>query len=75
MAADLSEEDRKALLADPEYAHHHFGLGLFIRNRYIYKHKEIMRTSIHPDELSNEVFDQVMEIVKESREESEDIPR
>ena len=37
LVRNLSEEDKAALLKNPEYADHHFGLGMYIRNHHIHE--------------------------------------
>lgn len=43
-----------------DYSLHHFGLGLYIRNKYIYSNKELMSMNIDTDELSKKIFDMLV---------------
>ena len=60
---NLSEEDKAALLQNPEYADHHFGLGMYIRNHYIYNNQELRLPAVLADGLSHKIFDQIISIL------------
>ena len=61
---DISEEDKEAILQDPDYAHHHFWLGLYIRNRYIYTRPETERLPFRADKISRDVFERFIKILQ-----------
>ena len=71
----LSDEDKKALLENPDYIDHHFGYGMYIRNEYIHsgKMKDPEQNTdpndpyypyIHPDNLSEIIFEKIIEKIK-----------
>lgn len=64
LAAGLSGTDKAALLKAPDYTDHHFGLGLYIRNHYIYANKELRLPAIMADGLSHQIFDQTIAILR-----------
>jgi len=66
---NLSEEDKAALLQSPEYTDHHFGLGMYIRNHYIYTDPDLRLPAIMADGLSRKIFDQAILILKTKQEE------
>ena len=61
---NLSEEDKAALLQNPEYTDHHFGLGMYIRNHYIYTNQDLRLPAVMADGLSHKIFDQAISILK-----------
>lgn len=65
---NLSEEDKAALLQNPEYADHHFGLGMYIRNHYIYTNQDLRLPAIMADGLSHKIFDYVILALKTKAE-------
>lgn len=50
----LSQEDKDYIFRHPDTAEHHFGLGLDIRNKYIYG-EDLRFTCFDPDALSSEI--------------------
>lgn len=62
---DISEEDKEAILQDPDYTHHHFWLGLYIRNRYIYTRPETERLPFRADKISRDVFERSVKLLQE----------
>ena len=64
LVRNLSEEDKAALLKNPEYADHHFGLGMYIRKHHIYTNPDLKLPSVMADGLSHKIFDQVILILK-----------
>ena len=65
---NLSEEDKAALLQKPEYKDHHFGLGMYIRNHYIYTNQDLRLPAVMADGLSHKIFNQVISILKTKAE-------
>ena len=65
---NLSEEDKVALLRNPEYADHHFGLGMYIRNHYIYTNQDLRLPAVMADGLSHKILDQAISILKTKAE-------
>ena len=65
--SELSEEDKKALLDNPDPLDHHFGYGMYIRNRYIHGKKHGL-IAMDKDSLSAQI---VEEIIKRLQEEAE----
>ncbi len=49
----LKEKDKKYLINHPDPVDHHFGLGLYIRNKYI--HGKELCFLCFPDDLSSEI--------------------
>lgn len=64
LISDISEEDKEAILQDPDYAHHHFWLGLYIRNRYIYTRPETERLPFRADKIARDVFERSVTILQ-----------
>ena len=62
---DISEEDKEAILQDPDYAHHHFWLGMYIRNRYIYTRPEAELLPFRADRISRDVFERSVKLLQE----------
>ena len=67
----LSKEDKKALLDNPDPIYHHFGYGMYIRNRYIHN-KELRFPVVFKDDLSSEI---VEEIIRRLQEEANSYPQ
>lgn len=61
---DISEEDKEAILQNPDYAQHHFWLGLYIRNRYLYTRPETERLPFRADKISRDIFERSVEILQ-----------
>lgn len=59
----LGEDDKKYLLENSDYIPHHFGFGLWIRNTYIHG-QELPLEYGDPDDLSGEIFDEVIRILR-----------
>ena len=62
--------DKAALLKNPEYTEHHFGLGMYIRNHYIYTNPDLKLPSVMADGLSHKIFDQVILILRGDKTEN-----
>ena len=62
---NLSEEDREMILQNPDYVQHHFWLGLYIRNRYIYNNPDLSFWPYHADHISHDIFDCVVSLLRE----------
>ncbi len=70
LAKNLSEEDKKTILEDPKYERHHFGFGMYIRNKYIHgrniqanKGKGFVMPA---DSISADIFHELVEILKKA---------
>lgn len=59
---NLTKIEKKKLLHHSNYNDYHFGFGLYIRNHYIYNHFDL--NMIEPDDLSEEIFNRVVEKLK-----------
>ena len=59
----LTEKDKRYLLANPNPIDHHFGLGLYIRNKYIHG-KNHRFGLIRPDNLSSKIVGRLIEMVR-----------
>ncbi len=59
----LSAEDKRSLMEHPDPIDHHFGLGLFIRNKYIHG-KKLGFFVFRPDSLSTTIVGRVIEIIQ-----------
>ncbi len=55
----LTQEDREYLAAHPDPFEHHFGLGMWIRNRYIHGRKLGFFVGM-PDSLSGEIVERIL---------------
>ena len=64
---DISEEDKEAILQNPDYAQHHFWLGLYIRNRCIYTRPETERLPFRADKISRDIFERSVEILQQGQ--------
>ena len=62
--AELSPEDKRILVENPDPIMHHFGLGLYIRNEFIYG-KDLGWWAMFPDDLSVEIVGKVIDRCKE----------
>lgn len=63
---NLTDEDKASLLQHSDYVEHHFGLGLYIRNHYIHgKPVNATKFPFGADGASHEIFDRVIELLKE----------
>ncbi|MFC6293609.1 hypothetical protein BHU61_09520 [Macrococcus epidermidis] len=56
---NLSEEQKNSLISNPNPSHYHFTLGIYIRNKYIYKNQLKFHYN-HADHLSYEIIDSVL---------------
>lgn len=59
---ELDDQYKDFILKHKETWEHHFGLGLYIRNKYIYG-KEMNFLYIHADDLSSEIVERIVEMV------------
>lgn len=64
---DNSEEDKEAILQNPDYTQHHFWLGLYIRNRYLYTRPETERLPFRADKISRDIFERSVEILQQGQ--------
>lgn len=62
---DLSENDENILLKNPNYIDYHFGLGLHIRNNYIYNKSNSF--AYEPDEMSEDIFNTILILLKANK--------
>lgn len=67
LLSELKEEDKKVLLENPDYSLHHFGFGLYIRNQYIHG-KDLDFFFVQADDLSHDVFEELIRLLKEEAE-------
>ena len=68
LAKNLSEEDKKTILEDPEYTKYHFGYGMYIRNQYIHG-RNIQANKgkgfcMQADDISAGIFSKLVKILK-----------
>ena len=65
---NISSEDKKKLLEQPDYSRHHFGFGMYIRNHYIYsKEGGMPLPGFLADSVSHKIFDRVIELLKQEQ--------
>ena len=57
--SELTDEDKKALLDNPDPIDHHFGYGMYIRNTFIHD-KELKFPVDSADFLSTEIVGQII---------------
>lgn len=62
--SELSEEDKKALLDNPDPLEHHFGYGMYIRNRYIHGKKHGL-IAMDKDYLSSQIVEEIIKRLQE----------
>ncbi len=55
---ELSDEDKQELKSKPEYSH--FGIGLYIRNNFIYGNDKLAYR-FEADSLSKKIYDRILE--------------
>ena len=60
----LTVEDKIKMKANPDPTLYHFGLGMFLRNNYIYGNKRIKFEIDSADDLSGEIIDRMMSILR-----------
>jgi hypothetical protein len=70
LAKNLSEEDKKTILEDPEYTKYHFGYGMYIRNKYIHG-RNIQANNgkgfvMPADSISADIFHELVKILKKA---------
>lgn len=58
---ELSKEEKEKLLKISDYSGVHFGLGLYIRNNYIYNKIDL---NVDADDMSYDIFNKIIEILK-----------
>ncbi|WP_343186990.1 DUF6794 domain-containing protein [Anoxynatronum sibiricum] len=63
--SQLNDDDKKHMKENPDPFQYHFGLGMFIRNNYIYGNNSIKFEFESPDDLSSEIIDRMLEILSE----------
>ncbi|MDW7661849.1 MAG: hypothetical protein SCL54_10565 [Bacillota bacterium] len=61
----LSEISKDRLNENPDPILNHFGLGMFIRNNYIYGNNSIRFEVNSPDDLSSKIIDRMMAILSD----------
>ena len=67
----LSGEDKAYMREHPDPIEYHFGLGLYIRNKYIYRNAAlsgIAQSGIGADDLSGRIIELVLEKVMKDAE-------
>ena len=57
----LSKEDKEALQKAPDYATQHFGLGLYIRNKYVHGRSADDALPFRADTVSHMIYDRMIE--------------
>ena len=69
VAKNLSVEDKKTILGDPEYERYNFGLGMYIRNNYIYGRniQANFGMPIFADSITEDVFHELVKILQNER--------
>lgn len=67
----LSAENKQYLKEYSDPIEHHFGLGLFIRNKYIHG-KKLGFFVFRPDSLSTTIIDRLIEILQAEKSCDED---
>lgn len=58
---ELSKEEKEKILKISDYSGEHFGLGLYIRNNYIYNKIDL---NVDADDMSYDIFNEIIEILK-----------
>lgn len=58
---ELSKEEKEKLLKISDYSGKLFGLGLYIRNNYIYNKIDL---NVDADDMSYDIFNKIIEILK-----------
>lgn len=58
---ELSQEEKEKLINDSDYTEEHFGLGLYIRNNYIYSKIDL---PVDADDMSYDIFNEIIEMLK-----------
>lgn len=57
---ELSAEEKEYLIENPSTTEQHFGLGLYIRNKYIHGNEEAYDLG-HPDDISHMILDKIFQ--------------
>ena len=57
--SELTNEDKEALLVNPDPIDHHFGYGMYIRNRFIHD-KDLKFPVDSADYLSTEIVERII---------------
>lgn len=58
---ELSDKEKKELIKDSNYTNHHFGIGMYIRNNYIYGKIDIR---VDVDGMSSDIFYEIIKQLK-----------
>ena len=58
---ELSKEEKEKLLKISDHSGKHFGLGLYIRNNYIYNKIDL---NVDADDMSYDIFNKIIEMLK-----------
>ena len=63
---EMEDEDKSIILENPDPVYHHFGLGMYIRNRYLWKRdrskdKDFRMGMYRPDELSPMITERIIQ--------------
>ena len=61
---EMTDEVRIHFIGNPDPYRFHFGYGMYIRNKYIHG-KKLDFTFFHPDDLSHEIIEKIIEIVNQ----------
>lgn len=57
---------KEYLLNNPDYYEHHFGYGMYLRNKYIHNKIE---GAVMEDVMSENIFDKIIALLKQENEE------
>lgn len=61
---ELSDKQKKELLKDTNYTNYHFGLGMYIRNNYIYGKVDM---KVEADCMSSDIFYMILKLLEENK--------
>ena len=61
----IPENGIAALREETNPAMHHFGVGMWVRNNYLWQEEDVLRFGMHPDSLSAEIVERMIEILQE----------
>ncbi len=63
-SSELTDEDKKALLDNPDPIDHHFGYGMHTRNRYLHN-KKLGFLAFDKDKLSAQIVEEIVKRLQE----------
>ena len=72
VVTELDENDKKYMRENPDSGKYHFGLGLYIRNKHIYRpHQNFDIVFKEPDDVSDDILKRIIYLLTEIKPEDQ----